>query len=105
MVALPCGSRSTSRTRRSDCESPAARLTLVVVLPTPPFWFATASTRATSGSGSAKHKVALGVEQRHAQPADVAAIAARRQLRELGGGQRAFDRRQHARGRDQVPAG
>src|SRR5438067_5351134 len=41
MVALPCGSRSTSSTRWSSLARPAARLTLVVVLPTPPFWFAT----------------------------------------------------------------
>ena len=40
MVALPCGSRSTSSTRRPSCARLAARLTAVVVLPTPPFWLA-----------------------------------------------------------------
>src|SRR6187431_3135344 len=40
MVALPCGSRSTTRTRRPRRDRPAARLTVVVVLPTPPFWLA-----------------------------------------------------------------
>src|SRR5687767_5382084 len=40
IVALPCGSRSTSRTRWPTCASPAARFTAVVVLPTPPFWLA-----------------------------------------------------------------
>ena len=45
MVALPCGSRSTSSTRRCVAASEAARFTAVVVLPTPPFWFATAITR------------------------------------------------------------
>src|SRR5207248_1791266 len=44
LVALPCGSRSTSRTLRSCAASEAARLTAVVVLPTPPFWFAIASS-------------------------------------------------------------
>ena len=45
MVALPCGSRSISSTRRRVAASEAARFTAVVVLPTPPFWFATAMTR------------------------------------------------------------
>src|SRR5579862_4819417 len=45
MVALPCGSRSMSRTRRLVAAREAARLTAVVVLPTPPFWFAMAMTR------------------------------------------------------------
>src|SRR3954463_5453708 len=44
LVALPCGSRSTSRTRFSATASEAARFTAVVVLPTPPFWFAIART-------------------------------------------------------------
>ena len=37
MVALPCGSRSTTSTRWPTRASPAARLTVVVVLPAPPF--------------------------------------------------------------------
>src|SRR5881394_3715843 len=45
MVALPWGSRSTRSTRRWVAASDAARLTAVVVLPTPPFWFAMAMTR------------------------------------------------------------
>ena len=49
MVALPCGSLSISRTLRWVAASDAARLTVVVVLPTPPFWFATAITRFMSG--------------------------------------------------------
>jgi hypothetical protein len=44
MVALPCGSRSISSTRCFIAASEAARLTQVVVLPTPPFWFAIAIT-------------------------------------------------------------
>src|SRR5258708_14713727 len=39
------GSRSTRHTRRPSRARPAARLTLVVVLPTPPFWFITAILR------------------------------------------------------------
>src|SRR3569832_2633593 len=41
-VALPCGSASTSRTRVPQDAIIAARLTAVVVFPTPPFWLATA---------------------------------------------------------------
>src|SRR5438552_4381307 len=42
MVALPCGSRSTSNTLRFMAARLAARFTLVVVFPTPPFWLAMA---------------------------------------------------------------
>jgi hypothetical protein len=45
MVALPCGSMSASSTRWPDAASDAARFTQVVVLPTPPFWLATAMMR------------------------------------------------------------
>src|SRR5690606_11302346 len=41
MVALPWGSRSIMSTRWPIRARPAARLTVVVVLPTPPFWLAT----------------------------------------------------------------
>src|SRR5262245_47547204 len=41
MVALPCGSRSTISTRWPTLARPAERFTVVVVLPTPPFWLAT----------------------------------------------------------------
>ena len=37
MVALPCGSRSINSVLRFVAASEAVRLTLVVVLPTPPF--------------------------------------------------------------------
>ena len=46
LLALPCGSRSTSSVRRSAAATLAARFTAVVVLPTPPFWLTTAMTRA-----------------------------------------------------------
>src|SRR3989475_3720986 len=45
LVELPCGSASMSSVLRSAVASDAARLTAVVVLPTPPFWLAIAITR------------------------------------------------------------
>src|SRR5215468_1037162 len=45
LVAFDCGSQSTSRVLTSAAASDAARLMAVVVLPTPPFWLATAITR------------------------------------------------------------
>src|SRR5712692_1459553 len=54
--SAPCGSKSTSKIRRPSSASAAPRLIVVVVLPTPPFWLQTATTRAgpclSSGSGS-----------------------------------------------------
>src|SRR5215469_14056676 len=54
--SAPWGSKSTSRTRRPNSASAAPKLIVVVVLPTPPFWLHTATTRAgpclSSGSGS-----------------------------------------------------
>lgn len=49
---IALGSRSTTRTRAPCRASEAARLTVVVVLPTPPFWLATTMTRVRSGRGS-----------------------------------------------------
>src|SRR5262245_48566527 len=43
--ALPCGSRSMISTCSLMAASAVPRLIAVVVLPTPPFWLATASTR------------------------------------------------------------
>src|SRR5947208_14782803 len=42
-VAFACGSRSTMRTLRSQAATHAPRLIAVVVFPTPPFWFASAT--------------------------------------------------------------
>src|SRR3989339_2004981 len=47
--ALACGSRSTRSVLFSITEREAARLTAVVVFPTPPFWLATVRIRATTG--------------------------------------------------------
>src|SRR5438132_8512676 len=44
-VKLACGSKSTKITLRPSWDSPTPMLIVVVVLPTPPFWFATAITR------------------------------------------------------------
>src|SRR5262245_13977535 len=43
--ALPCGSMSRMRTFSPMAASAVPRLIAVVVLPTPPFWLATAKTR------------------------------------------------------------
>src|SRR6476661_1637115 len=43
LVAFPWGSASRRRVRRSAMASEAARLTAVVVFPTPPFWLAIAT--------------------------------------------------------------
>ena len=51
VLALPCGSRSMSRTRRPCRASAAAMLTAVVVFPTPPFWLATVMIRVAVGRG------------------------------------------------------
>src|SRR3712207_5945727 len=44
MVRLPCGSMSTQRTRWPFSAKAAARLSVVVVFATPPFWLANAIT-------------------------------------------------------------
>src|ERR1700753_2387376 len=49
--ALPCGSRSMTRTRLPMAASAVPRLMAVVVLPTPPFWLAMASTRQAAAEG------------------------------------------------------
>src|SRR5688572_13008583 len=56
MVALPCGSRSMSSVRRLVAAREAARLTAVVVFPTPPFWFAMAITRFIAPKCSYVHR-------------------------------------------------
>src|SRR5688500_8554872 len=96
MVALPCGSRSTSSTRRPACASAAARLTLVVVLPTPPFWFTTAKTRGTLSLQAPQRQMARRVEQRHAQLDELRAPRV--------AGRRAGHRGEHAAGPHEVAA-
>src|SRR5690606_10491047 len=49
IVALPCGSRSINSTFFFSIAKAAARLIAVVVLPTPPFWFAIHKTWAPIG--------------------------------------------------------
>src|SRR6478672_6102597 len=44
--SAPCGSKSTARTLRPYIASAAARLMVVVVLPTPPFWLHSEMMRA-----------------------------------------------------------
>src|SRR4051812_4281569 len=54
----PCGSKSTSSTRRPYSARAAPRLIVVVVLPTPPFWLHIAMIRAgpcrCTGAGSGR---------------------------------------------------
>src|ERR1700737_2913710 len=74
LVALPWGSRSTTSTRFSEAASEAARFTAVVVLPTPPFWFATARIRAMAPSGAVREGAAVtrarrGSDNRSPRPA------------------------------------
>src|SRR5439155_23146107 len=45
VLAWACGSRSSTHTRLPLAASAAARFTVVVVLPTPPFWLITAIRR------------------------------------------------------------
>ena len=52
MDALPCGSRSMTSTRRPPRARAVARFTAVVVLPTPPFWFAMTKVRRAGGGGA-----------------------------------------------------
>ena len=52
--ALPCGSMSSTRTFRPDWAMAAATFTVVVVLPTPPFWFATVRIRVCGGAGKGR---------------------------------------------------
>ena len=50
LVALACGSKSHSSTRLPLAFTAAARLTQVVVLPTPPFWLTMAMILDTANS-------------------------------------------------------
>src|SRR5215469_2704708 len=54
VLAFPCGSRSISSTRWPIAASAVARLIAVVVLPTPPFWLASATMRARRAAGMAR---------------------------------------------------
>ena len=94
VVALPCGSRSISSTRRFIAVRLAARLTAVVVLPTPPFWLTTARIRLTPLHHD---EMAFGVEPGHGQRGRRDDAERRRQ-------QRDFLVRKDAFHRDQPPA-
>src|SRR6185295_9855782 len=59
IVLLACGSRSMSSVRFPRSASAAARLMAVVVLPTPPFWFAMATIMKSEVSESAGSAVIL----------------------------------------------
>src|ERR1022692_749195 len=69
--AFPCGSRSTTSTRDPCCASDAARLTAVVVLPTPPFWLAIVMTRHAPGRGQGRSRPPLGADPASVTPGTV----------------------------------
>src|ERR1035437_7830690 len=56
VVVFPCGSISTTRTRRPSSASDAPRLTAVVDFPTPPFWLTIAMMRAVLCIGTTADK-------------------------------------------------
>src|SRR5580692_10593854 len=60
LVAFDCGSQSTSRVLTSAAAREAAKLMAVVVLPTPPFWLATAITRPIKFTSDAEPLPCLG---------------------------------------------
>src|SRR5580658_1726511 len=83
--ALPCASRSISNTCSPAAASAVARLMAVVVLPTPPFWLAIASTRGDRaatrvGSGTADSGSGIVVDR-----CDVADPEDARVLRRVAG--------------------
>ena len=79
--SAPCGSRSTSSTRRPYSASAAPRLMVDVVLPTPPFWLHIASTMAGpwlvtgAGSGSRPRIARRAGDDDPATPAPIDAAA------------------------------
>src|SRR5450756_485292 len=64
IVLLAWGSRSTSRVGLPRRDSAAARLIAVVVLPTPPFWFAIATIILDGAAIIARHPTRRGHAQR-----------------------------------------
>src|SRR6185369_15016198 len=68
IVALPCGSRSTTSTRWPMRARPAARLTVVVVLPTPPFWLAMQKMRVMGSPVSRRKRRASVGGESNAEP-------------------------------------
>src|SRR5438067_1489523 len=67
LVVLACGSQSTSSTGTSAAAKDAAKLMAVVVLPTPPFWLATAMIFAMSCAAETDGRVAEWAVQRQGQ--------------------------------------
>src|SRR5512145_2488146 len=103
MVALPWGSRSITSTRWPTLARPAARLTVVVVLPTPPFWLATQKIFAMFALLADRELDAEADEEhtrdlfQHAADQGVGAHALRQEVREQHGAQ-AIGKGQHRDG-------
>src|SRR5476649_429737 len=99
IVALPCGSRSTNSTRCLVAARLAARLTPVVVLPTPPFWFVIASIRVMScARRTQQNQVPRGVQSGHFEWERAVQFESNRQLRKLFVGIDAFHRHDQSLG-------
>src|SRR3954454_9514117 len=64
MVRLPCGSRSTARTRSPFSLRATARFRVDVVLATPPFWFANEMTVDVAVSPSSESEDSVGGRER-----------------------------------------
>ena len=71
--ALPCGSRSMISVRWPSSARQAPTLIVVVVLPTPPFWLATAMIR---GSGTAGRRAGGAARRRRGRSRSVTSAAA-----------------------------
>src|SRR5258706_13766025 len=77
--ALPCGSASTSSTRLPAVAKTAARLTAMLVLPTPPFWLHRPTIRLAIRFGPPSmlsYVPIVRVEFEHARPVIVVGLAA-----------------------------
>ena len=86
VLALPCGSMSMTRTVSPAWASAAATLTVVVVLPTPPFWLATVRTRVAGGLGKTRpvRAIRLRASSATARASGVSRSASRQGRGELG---------------------
>src|SRR6516162_3318874 len=85
VLALPCASRSITRTRCPAAANAVARLIAVVVLPTPPFWLATATIRARRATGTIRGRTSAAarftgylLQAKHDPPRIGTALASRR---------------------------
>ena len=112
MVRLPCGSRSTQSARCPLSTNAAARLSVVVVFATPPFWLVNAMTFAlgvTGASGSADVWVGSAIRSAYSHdrgvllPPRLLRVWSERPRQATGGRDRQGRRGQDHRGRGARP--